>query len=170
MIVTGLTAAVAFLQFGSIQMTILVAAVSLVITTLEGFLLTPWLTSRAARMNAVAVFVGLLFWGWVWNVWGMLLAVPMLMVIKAVCDHVEDFAGGRTRRISERQLRVAQPFQAAAAAVGRPEGLRYETPRRASFSPDGKRGDASSRSNSCQRRAPSALRDSTNCHEILPRL
>ena len=89
-IVTGLTAAVAFLQFGSIQMTILVAAVSLVITTLEGFLLTPWLTSRAARMNAVAVFVGLLFWGWVWNVWGMLLAVPMLMVLKAVCDHIDD--------------------------------------------------------------------------------
>ena len=63
------------------------------ITSLEGFLLTPWLTSRAARMNAVAIFVGLLFWGWVWNVWGMLLAVPMLMVIKAVCDHVEDFKG-----------------------------------------------------------------------------
>ncbi len=42
-------------------------------------------------MNAVAIFVGLLFWGWVWNVWGMLLAVPMLMVLKAVGDHVEDF-------------------------------------------------------------------------------
>ena len=83
-------AGVAFLQFGSIQMTLIVAGVSLVITTLEGFLLTPWLTSRAARMNAVAIFVGLLFWGWVWNVWGMLLAVPMLMVMKAVCDHVED--------------------------------------------------------------------------------
>jgi len=69
-----------------------VAAVSgKAITTLEGFLLTPWLTSRTARMNAVAIFVGLLFWGWVWNVWGMLLAVPMLVVIKAVCDHVEDF-------------------------------------------------------------------------------
>ena len=68
-------------------------ASSLVITSLEGFLLTPWLTSRAARMNAVAIFVGLLFWGWVWNVWGMLLAVPMLMVIKAVCDHVEDLKG-----------------------------------------------------------------------------
>ena len=71
----------------------IVGGVSLVITSLEGFLLTPWLTSRAARMNAVAIFVGLLFWGWVWNVWGMLLAVPLLMVIKAVCDHVEDFKG-----------------------------------------------------------------------------
>jgi predicted PurR-regulated permease PerM len=90
-LVTGGTALVAFMQFGTIEMTLLVSGVSLVITSLEGFLLTPWLTSRAARMNAVAVFVGLLFWGWVWNVWGMLLAVPMLMVLKVVCDHVEDF-------------------------------------------------------------------------------
>jgi predicted PurR-regulated permease PerM len=92
-IVTGGTMVAGFMQFGSFRMALAVALASLVITSLEGFLLTPWLTSRAARMNAVAVFVGLLFWGWVWNVWGMLLAVPMLMVLKSVCDHVEDFNG-----------------------------------------------------------------------------
>jgi predicted PurR-regulated permease PerM len=91
-LVTGGTAIVAFMQFGTIKMTLVVAGISLVITSLEGYLLTPWLTSRAARMNAVAIFVGLLFWGWVWNVWGMLLAVPMLMILKVVCDHVEDFS------------------------------------------------------------------------------
>jgi len=90
-VVTGGTTAVAFLQFNDLRIALLIGGVSLAITTLEGFLLTPWLTSRAARMNAVAVFVNLLFWAWVWGVWGMLLAVPMLMVIKAVCDHVEDF-------------------------------------------------------------------------------
>jgi len=90
-IVFGGTAMAAALQFGTVQMTLIVSGVALAITSLEGFLLTPWLTTRAARMNAVAIFVGLIFWGWVWNVWGMLLAVPMLMVIKAVCDHVEDF-------------------------------------------------------------------------------
>lgn len=90
-IVSGSTAAVGFMQFGNVRMALFVSGVALVITSLEGFLLTPWLTSRATRMNAVAIFIGLLFWGWVWNVWGMLLAVPMLMVIKAVCDHVEDF-------------------------------------------------------------------------------
>jgi predicted PurR-regulated permease PerM len=56
-IVTGATSVVAFLQFGSLRMAIVVGAVSLVITSLEGFLLTPWLTSRATRMNAVAIFV-----------------------------------------------------------------------------------------------------------------
>ena len=92
-LVTGGTSVVALLQFGDLRMAALVGGVALLITSLEGFLLTPWLTSRAARMNAVAIFVGLLFWGWVWNVWGMLLAVPLLMVTKAVCDHVEDFKG-----------------------------------------------------------------------------
>ena len=90
-VVTGATAAVAFIQFGSIRMAVFIGLLALGITSLEGYLLTPWLTSRAARMNAVAIFIGLLFWGWVWNVWGMLLAVPMLMVLKAMCDHVDDF-------------------------------------------------------------------------------
>jgi predicted PurR-regulated permease PerM len=89
-LVTGGTAVVAYLQFGTVRMAVLVAGVAFAITTLEGFLLTPWLTSRAARMNAVAVFIGLIFWGWVWEIWGLLLAVPMLMILKAICDNVED--------------------------------------------------------------------------------
>ena len=90
MIVTGGTSVVAFLQFGNRRMAVIVGGVSLLITRLEGFLLTPWLTSRAARMNAVAIFVGLLFWGLGVERVGMLLAVPLLMVIKAICDHVEN--------------------------------------------------------------------------------
>jgi predicted PurR-regulated permease PerM len=89
-VVTGGIAIVAFLQFGTIGMAAFVAAIALAITSLEGFLLTPLLTSRAASMNAVAIFVGLLFWSWLWGVWGTLLAVPMLMVLKAVCDRIED--------------------------------------------------------------------------------
>jgi len=89
-IVTGGTALVAFLQFGTIGMVLLVAGSSLVITSLEGYLLTPWLIGRASRMNAVVVFIGVLFWGWLWGVWGLLLGVPIIMIIKAICDRVED--------------------------------------------------------------------------------
>jgi predicted PurR-regulated permease PerM len=89
-IVTGGTALFAFLQFGTIGMVLLVAGISLVITSLEGYLLTPWLIGRASRMNAVVVFIGVLFWGWLWGVWGLLLGVPIIMIIKAVCDRVED--------------------------------------------------------------------------------
>ncbi len=89
-VVTGGTALVALLQFGTIDMALLVGGISLVITSLEGYLLTPWLTGRASRMSAVVVFVGVLFWGWLWGAWGLFLGLPILMVIKAVCDRVED--------------------------------------------------------------------------------
>jgi len=90
-VVTGGTGLVGFLQFGTVGMALAVAGISLVITSLEGYLLTPWLTGRAGRMNAVMVFVGVLFWGWLWGVWGLLLGVPIIMVIKAICDRVEDY-------------------------------------------------------------------------------
>lgn len=89
-VVTGGTALVALLQFGTLEMAFLVGGVSLAITSLEGYLLTPWLTGRASRMSAVVVFVGVLFWGWLWGVWGLLLGVPIIMIVKAVCDRVED--------------------------------------------------------------------------------
>ena len=68
----------------------MVASVSLVIHMVVGNLNTPWLTSRASRMNPVAVFVGLLAWGWLWGVWGLLLGIPILMMLKSVFDRVED--------------------------------------------------------------------------------
>ena len=91
-IVTCGLAVLAFLQFGTFSSVASIAGVALLITTLEGWFLTPLLLGRAAQMNRVAVFAGLLFWTWMWGVWGTLLAVPMMMVAKAICDHVEDFA------------------------------------------------------------------------------
>jgi predicted PurR-regulated permease PerM len=89
-IVSTGTAVVAFVQFGTIGMAAYVAGISLAITTLEGWLLMPWLTRRTARTNEVAVFVGLIFWSFIWGVWGTLLAVPMLVAVKAFCDRIED--------------------------------------------------------------------------------
>lgn len=90
-LITGGTALVAFLQFGSMSMAMMVAGISVIINALEGFLLTPWLTGRASRMNPVVVFVGILFWGWLWGAWGLLLGMPIMMAVKAVCDHVDEF-------------------------------------------------------------------------------
>lgn len=89
-VTTGGTALVAFFQFGTAGMALAVASISLVINALEGYWLTPWLSSRASRMNTVLVFSGLLFWGWLWGGWGLVLGLPIMMVVKAICDHVED--------------------------------------------------------------------------------
>jgi predicted PurR-regulated permease PerM len=90
LVTTAGTALVAFFQFGTTGMAIGVASISLVINTLEGYWLTPWLSGRASRMNAVVVFSGLLFWAWLWGGWGLVLGLPIMMVFKAICDHVED--------------------------------------------------------------------------------
>jgi predicted PurR-regulated permease PerM len=89
-IVSGGLAVVTFLQFDDVWTTTYVAGTAMAITSLEGWLLTPVLMSRAAQMNPVAIFIGLLFWSWVWGVWGTILAVPMLATLKAICDRVED--------------------------------------------------------------------------------
>ena len=86
----GGSALVGFMQFGTLEMALLVAGLSAVINAIEGMLLTPWLTSRANSMNPVAIFVGVLAWGWLWGAWGLLLGVPVLVIIKAICDRVDD--------------------------------------------------------------------------------
>lgn len=89
LIVTGALSAVAFLQFGAVSNALAVGAVVLLITTIEGNFLTPKLLSRAASLNLVAIFVSVTFWSWVWGAMGMLLAVPILMVIKVVSDRID---------------------------------------------------------------------------------
>ncbi len=88
-VVSAGAALVGFLQFGTFGMALLIGAVSLMIHTLSGNLVNPWLTSRASRMNPVAVFVGVVAWGWLWGIWGLLLGAPLLIVIKAACDRVD---------------------------------------------------------------------------------
>lgn len=88
--VVAVTAGLAgFLQFHTFTMAVSIAGLTILIACVEAYLITPWLTSRAARMNPAAVFLGLMFWGWLWGVPGLLLAVPLLMILKAVSDHVE---------------------------------------------------------------------------------
>ena len=80
---------VAFMQFDSVPMALLVAGASLGIATLVGTFVTTWMTGRIARMNSAAIFIALLFWGWLWGVWGMLLSIPIIVIVKVVSQHVE---------------------------------------------------------------------------------
>lgn len=59
------------------------------IATVIGTFVTTWMTGRIARMNTVAVFVSLLFWGWLWGIWGMLLSVPITAIVKVVAQRVD---------------------------------------------------------------------------------
>jgi len=89
-VICGTSSVVALLQFGTPQMAAAVGSVSIVLHVISGYIITPWLTSRTSRLNAVVVFVGVLAWGWLWGVWGLLLGTPILMALKAICDRVDD--------------------------------------------------------------------------------
>jgi predicted PurR-regulated permease PerM len=77
------------MQFESFATALLVAGASLAIATVVGTFVTTWMTGRIAHMNSAAIFISLLFWGWLWGVWGMLLSIPIIVIVKVVAQHVE---------------------------------------------------------------------------------
>jgi len=82
---------VALLTFDDFGRALWVPGVFLSLTTLEGFLITPTIVGQRLTLNPVAIFIWLTFWGWLWGVPGMLLAVPLLATLKIVCDHIQPF-------------------------------------------------------------------------------
>ncbi|WP_417381953.1 AI-2E family transporter [Gimesia sp.] len=59
----------------------------IVINTLEGNVFTPMILGRSMKLNPALVFICIIFWGWAWGVGGILLAVPLIGMVKISCDH-----------------------------------------------------------------------------------
>ncbi|HZV62431.1 MAG TPA: AI-2E family transporter [Methylophilaceae bacterium] len=89
LITATITGIAAYLQFNSLILAVSVASASLVIATFVGIFVTTWMTGRIAKMNASAIFISLLFWGWLWGIWGMLLSIPIIVIVKVVSQHIE---------------------------------------------------------------------------------
>ena len=87
-VVSGGLFLVGMVQGGSVTQALQMSGASMLITSLEGWLVTPALMGKAERMSALAVFLGVLLWTWMWGAWGTVLAVPMLVIVKSVADHV----------------------------------------------------------------------------------
>lgn len=81
----------AFVQFNDWGQAFLVAGVTVLIATLVGSVFATWMSARQTQMNTTATFIGLLFFGWIWGLWGILLGIPLLAIVKAVCDHKEEW-------------------------------------------------------------------------------
>jgi len=79
----------AYLQMGAWSDALVVAGVTLLLATLVGTLLVTWLQSRASKLDPCVVYIGLLLWGWLWGLWGLLLGTSITAMIKVVCDHVD---------------------------------------------------------------------------------
>jgi len=113
----ALIALVAYVQFDTLQPVAVIIGSMLVSVAVIGLLLVPWLTQKVGSLKAVTVFVALLIWGWLWGIGGLLLGVPIVMAIKAVCERVDGlrpisaflaYAPAKTATESSQVLRPAR--------------------------------------------------------------
>jgi len=98
---------VAVITFDDLGQTIAIPAVFLTFTVIEGQILMPYITGRRLTLNPVVIFLSMLLWGWLWGIVGTLIAVPIVMIFRIVCEHVEtlkpigEFLGGEHSEVPE---------------------------------------------------------------------
>lgn len=92
MVGTVILTGASLLAFDDLLAGLLVPAAYLLLTALEGGVITPVILGRRLSLNPVAVFLGLFFWGWLWGIAGALMAVPLMVSLKVFCDHIEPLA------------------------------------------------------------------------------
>ena len=86
---------------------LLMPAVYLLATSLEGQLITPTILGKRLNMNTVSVFLTVVFWGWLWGIAGALMAVPFLVIVKVICDNIPSlrtvgsFLGGADTAVAQ---------------------------------------------------------------------
>ena len=80
---------VGLLTFDELWRSLLVPGVFYVLTAAEGYLITPLIVGKRMNLNPVVIVLSVLFWGWMWGIPGALLAVPILVVLKTLCDRVK---------------------------------------------------------------------------------
>ena len=87
-----LVALVAVVSFGTLAQAALPPLLYFAATAIEGGILTPLIIGRRLAINAVAILLALSLWAWLWGVVGALIAVPLLVALKAFCDHFEELS------------------------------------------------------------------------------
>jgi predicted PurR-regulated permease PerM len=83
----------AVLSYDSLGYAMLFPAAYLVIATIEGNLVTPWVMGRSLTLNPVMILLSIAFWGWIWGIAGVILAVPILAAFKIFCAHIKQMEG-----------------------------------------------------------------------------
>jgi predicted PurR-regulated permease PerM len=79
----------AILSFESLGYALVFPAVYLAFAVLEGSFITPWVMGRSLTLNPVIILLSLTFWGWMWGIVGIILAVPILAAFKIFCAHIK---------------------------------------------------------------------------------
>jgi AI-2 transport protein TqsA len=88
-IATMFPALVSLLQFESFGLALIITALLVVVQNIMGNIVEPQLMGTRLDLSPLAILLSLIFWGWLWGLWGMILAVPIMSLIKITCENVE---------------------------------------------------------------------------------
>lgn len=109
-----LVAIYSIVTYDSLSYAMIAPGLYLILTAIEGQIVTPTVLGRRLELNTVSVFLTVVFWGWLWGIAGALMAVPFLVLVKVVCDNVESlqtfgsFLGARSMAIRDEEKVKAQ--------------------------------------------------------------
>lgn len=103
---TAVMAGIGLLAFDTFPEIAAVPATYFLLTAVEGYLVTPTVLGRSLLLNPVAVFLTLIFWGWIWGVPGLLMAVPLLVAFATFCEHVEALKPVGAFLMGDRRMRA----------------------------------------------------------------
>ncbi|MEL7271863.1 MAG: AI-2E family transporter [Pseudomonadota bacterium] len=86
------SACVAIITFPTLAAALAVPGVYVLITALEGQFITPTILGRRFSLNTVVILIAISFWGFIWGAAGVIIAVPMLIILKVLCERVAGLA------------------------------------------------------------------------------
>ena len=89
----GAAAGIHYVTSPDVFQSALFGIIVLMLASLIGTLLPTWLQSRTSSMNQVVVFLGVVFWGWMWGLWGLFLGAPIVVIAKVICDNTSSLRG-----------------------------------------------------------------------------
>jgi predicted PurR-regulated permease PerM len=128
-------AIVAIVSFDTLSQAMIPPLLYLAATAVEGGIITPLIVGRRLAINTVAILFALALWGWLWGIVGALIAVPLLVAVKAFCDHFEELSGwgeflssgARSQPANGNDGKPAATFATVATAAAEPEDSRRPT-------------------------------------------
>lgn len=91
----AIVAVVALVSMQTTAEALIAPGLYLACTVIEGQIITPALVGNRIRINSIAIVLAVAFWGWMWGVVGILVAVPLLIVTRVIANHVEGLGGLR---------------------------------------------------------------------------
>ncbi|MGF1552611.1 MAG: AI-2E family transporter [Paracoccaceae bacterium] len=117
----ALATVIAFVSLTDPWMAPIAGGVYFALTSIEGQFVTPYVVGRMLKLNTVVVFVAVAFWAWMWSFVGMIIAVPLLVVLRVFAEHLSplrpigEFLSGRDEPpVAPRPARAAEPDRTAA--------------------------------------------------------